>query len=38
MALINELFKVVHPDELDVNLPQLRKLPRAAADEMCLQF
>ena len=36
MAFVNELFKVIPPDELDVENPMLRPLPRAAADEMCI--
>ena len=36
MAFVNELFKVIPAEELDVESPKLRLLPRAAADEMCV--
>ena len=36
MALINQLFKVIQPAELDVERPKLRSLSRAAANELVL--
>ena len=36
MAVLNDLFQVIPPDELDTGNPQLRRFPRSAADELCV--
>ena len=36
MAFLNEVFRVIPQEELDVAVPTLRHLPRGAADELCI--